>query len=396
MRPISTFEPLLAAILMAGCSSAPSESGGGFEGETVALNGVVLHAGARLPGAEVAFVDRSSSECLGRTRTGPDGSFHLGLKRFRAGFLETRSGDTTLGRELLESFQDRSIELQSPSARPWRGRLRLGGVFVAPTIFRVVGSAQSAPVDSDGALTVLRNGVGPDWAEIALADGIRRFVLLPPLVDSVVEVSEGKMVVLDDFEGTTAQSALGRIIGEGWWFANDDAGAGGHSSLLPGTIQSDFASAYTASGAYAGRSLSVQMSMNGSDPVHFAQVGIVLADTGAGRWMDLSRMDSLVFRCKGSGVVRVSFATSTSLQPTLDPAGLWGVDLVLASEWTRVVIRRGDIASPVGSRPALRGIGWSDDSRRCRNLLFSATSSATFQLDDIQIHGLGLADLVPP
>ena len=381
----------LGAVLF-GCSGAPSEGGGGFEGE--ALTGVVRFAGSRVAGAEVSFLEERSARCLAKGVTNSVGSFRLEVPRGTAGFLEVRSSDTALFREFLAAIPDTSIDVEAVRPGIWTAKVVLAGVVQAGARLAILGSTSTVASSSDGSVSLLRTGIHPEWARLVLSDGSARDILLPPLRDSVIEVPDHPVVVLDDFEGPAAKSALGYALGSGWWFANDDSGAGGGSAVLPAGTTKDFGLAYSTQEAFAGTSLSTRFSIDLSHSAHFAQVGVVLADTEYGRWMDLSKVDSFTFRIRGSGSIRLLFATRTGLEPSFDPAGLFGVDLQPTSTWTRVRILPSDIVAPSGSRPAQQGIPWSVDSKHCRNIVFAATSSATLQLDDVEFHGVLLDDLI--
>lgn len=393
MTDIRSIAAALALLCLWDCSSQPSTGGGGFEGETVALSGVVRLAGRRVAGASVRMLDLRTNASLGRTSTNPDGEFRLVLAAGSKGFLEIRGGDSALVRSLVESIGDDTLELDAVRPTAWTARLVMAGSPVADATVRIVGSTESVKTESDGSFALIRSGNAVEWVDVELSDGSRRQAPLPAATASVLEIPDHPSILLDDFEGPGTRTALGHATGSGWWFSVTDSVSDGESYFDPIDLFSETRAAYSTHDAHVGTSLRATFLTNTSLPVHYGMLGVVLSDSGL--WMDLTRLDSITFMMKGLGATRVEIATRTGMVPTNDPLGKFGVDFDIPAEWTRMVVRKSDFLAPVGSRPDLEGIPWSVDSRRCNAMLFFFKGSATLQVDDIVWHGPGLSELVP-
>lgn len=383
--------PLLA-VLLAACSDSPSTGGGGFEGETVALAGTVHLAGKRIAGASVDLLDLRTNASLGRTTTNPAGEFRLSVPAGSKGFLEVRAGDSALLRRLVETIPTDTPALEAARPTTWTARATMAGSPVASAVLRIVGSTESVTTGSDGSFALHRTA-GAEWVDILLPDGSRRQTPLPPAGASGLELPAHASVLLDDFEGSDTRTRLGLAVGAGWWFTATDSASGGTSYFEQVGITADPRAGYTTTDAYSGTSFRATFLADDTRPVHYGMVGIALS--GTGEWMDLSGVDSITFMMKGLGATRLELATRTSMVPDNDAAGKFGVDLDIPAQWTRIVVRKSEIVAPAGTRPALQGIPWSQDARRCSNLLFFFTGSADLQIDDIVLHGPGLSDLVP-
>lgn len=380
-------------LLLSGCSKEPSVGGGGFEGETVSLTGKVTRSGDGIAGATVDFLDLRSNELVSRSTTDGGGAFRMEVPAGSEGFLEAVSGDSALGRWLVDALPNAPLEIVAEIPTIWRPRLVRSGSPVANATVRIVGSSRSVSSGSDGRIRLPRIRRMREWAVVDLPDGTRRELLLPPTTDSVIEIPDHALVAVDDFEGPGTRSGLGNAVGSGWWFATTDSASGGTSRIYPESILEDFRNAYSSQDARAGTSLYAQLAVDVSTPVHYSQIGLVLA--GDSEWMDLSAVDSISFFAKGNGTVRLLFGTRTGMEPKLDSVGMTGKDLELPPTWTRLVVRRWEILPEPGSRSDLGAIPWSVESRDCKTMVFFFKGPADFQVDDVVFHGPRRADLIP-
>lgn len=383
----------LALLLAAGCTIDPSQGGGGFEGETLALSGSATHSGRALAGASVSFQDLRTNANLGRTTTDAAGNFSMRLPKNSKGFLEIQSGDSALSRKLIDNTPAMPISVTTETPFRWKGRLTNSGSPVAGAALRIVGATDSVKSSSDGGFLLLRSATVHEWVAIRLTDGTSRILLLPSLSDSILALPDHDSVLLDDFENPDNRSRLGSAIGSGWWFVNDDSLSQGSSKAYPTGITYNIRPAYTDSDAFEQTSISVRFDVDRSKVVHYGQLGVLLCDSGT--YMDLSGVDSITFMAKGTGSVRLIFGTRLSMEPTIDPFGMTGANLALPGSWTRMVVRRSDIVQAVGSRSANQGISWATESKTVRTMVFFFDASGSLQLDDIVFHGPELADLVP-
>lgn len=378
----------LACSLLVGCGADSTAGGGGFEGETVALAGRVTHNGQGLAGAAVSFTPLCTCNVVQKTVTDAQGAFRMDVPENVSGFLEARVGDTALGLRQVNGGNT-ALLLEAPQPIVWAARLRMGNAAIAGATLRIVGSTQSARSDAQGRFVLARTGNGEEWATVELPDGNVRDIRLPITSDTLLVLPDHPSVLLDDFEGSEPRSVLGNAIGSGWWFAVIDS----QSSVFPAGTVTSVHDAYTTADAYSGTSLSVQFRVNPSGATPYGLLGVTLSDTGY--WTDLSTLDSVTFLAKGTGNVRIVFVTRCSLEPTTDQVGWFGAARTLPSAWTRVVLRKGEISAPTGSRSALQGISWATASKQVRSFGFIVNDTASLQLDSIVFHGPHLSDLAP-
>lgn len=382
---------VLGGILL-GCSDDRSAGGGGFEGETVAIAGIVRDEGHPLPGARVVWSSTDDRE-VRSTSTDASGRFELRVRAVEPGFLEVVSGDSLVSRSPAASPSSLPSDVSTSASTLWNAILTRDGLPVAGAKLRIVGSGTVEASSATGSFQLVRKTSASEWVEIALPPGDTLFQRLPALSDSVLEADFARTIPVDDFEGPDTRSALGRTVGSGWWFALTDSLSGGTSRFTPQGVVENFRLAYTRQDAWVGTSLSLGFEVDASRPVRYAQAGLELADQGL--WLDLSRLDSLTFRAKGSGSLRMEIFTSSGLVPSTDPVGQFQVPVSPESTWTRHVVRASDLKAPAGSRAALDGLGWRIAAKQVRRLVFTASDSATLQLDDLVFHGPRLSDLYP-
>lgn len=393
MKFLRSIPPLFALLGLLGCSDSPSVGGGGFEGETVALNGVVRMAGRAVSGASVRLLDLRTQSSLGRTATDGEGRFRLWVDPRTRAFLEVRSGDSALVRRLVETVGDDTLALEASRPSTWSARLEMSGSPVASATVRIVGSTESVKTSAEGAFALQRSGAAVEWVDVALPDGSRRQARLPPATGSVLAIPDHPSILLDDFEGPGTRTALGWATGGGWWFALTDSVSGGTSFFEETGLPFDPRLGYVADADRGGTVLRVRFFSADLQSVRYGMVGIALS--GAGLWTDLSKVDSISFLAKGVGSARLAIGTRTGLEPDSDPVGHFGTTFDIPAAWTRMVVRREEIEAPPGNRASLLGIPWSEDARRSGTLFFSFPASAELALDDIVLHGPGLSDLVP-
>lgn len=382
---------LFVASCFFACSPERSAGGGGFEGET--LTGIVRHDGGTLAGAKVTFIPLGSREAVGSATTDASGKFSLQLPSGTSGFLEARSGDTALVRQLLEQIPKNELALDAPAAVPWKARIVVDDLPASGAILHIRGSTNSIVCDARGGFTMFRLRSGREWARLETTTGLSRDITLPPVSDTLLEIPRLSHILLDDFEGSEGRSTLGDALGSGWWYALTDTAQGGQSSILPADAIVDIRKGFSTFDAWKGTSLSLQLLVDQTRPVYYAIFGTVL--TEAPLWMDLSKVDSISFMAKGSGNLRLVFVTQASLEPTLDPNGYFGTDIALPSNWARVIVRKSQISAPTFSRPYQQGMSWTSACTRVRNIAFVAQDTATVQIDDIVLHGPELSDLMP-
>jgi hypothetical protein len=194
-----------------------------------------------------------------------------------------------------------------------------------------------------------------------------------------------------DFEHRETATPFSVAFPKGKWFSSDNLSAtGGPQTFEPASIRSDFASAYTDSGAWRGHSLHVGVKLLGSPAAAYGLVGFAIGDGQSG--VDFTAMDSIVFYAKGTGTLRLEFQTAAVLKDYHDWRHFRKV-FALAAGWTRISIPVSELTLQADS-PALKGgLTWGKAGRNVVNVVFLTDDPADFWLDDLVFYGLSILDL---
>lgn len=208
------------------------------------------------------------------------------------------------------------------------------------------------------------------------------------VVDENCEISIPlqKMVLVDDFEGKEGYSQLQTLLDGAWWGMWNDTGA----TVEENKVWVNTEGRSTDSTAYNGRSLHAQLhvgipfenrpEIHRSAGVLIKIGGIEAVDSNSVYYL-MRDVDSIVFWAKGKGTFTVGInARSGSALHTFEDT------LVLDSAWQRIALARDQFKTS-------GGLDWSESEMR--ELVWKTSDSlADLWLDEIQIIGIGISDLL--
>ena len=197
--------------------------------------------------------------------------------------------------------------------------------------------------------------------------------------------------LLDNFDAGRTRPLIAALGAGGPWYLYSEL-AGTHFG--PAGVDSNITLAISAANAYQGRSLNVTIALDTNPVTPYGTLACKLGpDSGLGR-VNLSSLDSISIWVKGSGQVRLFFA-STYIH-TNYPSSQAGADLgytfTLPATWTRIVIPIDSLKPPPNTQPALDGVTWSMVASSID--LFGigswakAGSVIQLQMDDIRLYGI--------
>ncbi len=222
--------------------------------------------------------------------------------------------------------------------------------------------------------------------------------------------TDDRSVLIDDFEDRDNQTALGALVGGGWWEAYSDSFNLGTSRLISpvnGALQ-NFAPAIVADAAPRNNCLHVQYALGTQGPLDphpypYVYVGFPV---GTGLY-DFSGLDTLSFFAKGSGSVMVELIQQV---PGVMIRAV--AQTALTAAWTQVKFTPADLSvitdwfpSPAsGLQDTLAHLGlprytapptqWSQMCVAINAIHFVCAGGTDCWLDDMRIHGIRLNDLV--
>lgn len=413
-RPLVRSLAILGGIAVLSAACADSRGAGGTGSETTALSARVLSTDGRpVARALVRLIDvdrwgrrilSDSAAAVDSVETDSAGWFRFDDVEGGAYAVEVQGSREALHLDELPSL--------SPGESRSLGVLRLqavgrveGAIRCAagrPVRVLLAGTASGADVDSTGGFVLdavppgdydllvgIEDGSGVAWqraGRVRVPEGAS-------VAGSDFDVAP-RQVLLDDFDDGDDRSSLARLQHAGGWFYHDDSAHGGDSRLEPVAAEADLGLAMTDSGAWSGSSLRARFHIGGAGTSQFALVGVEIAPRAVGSsavgWVDLGGMDSLVFRAKGSGRVRIQFATRAMARlsgGTVQFESAFALD----GGWTRVSIPRSSIALPSGSSFAA---SWDTASREVRSIHFLANQDVDLWLDELAISGVDLRTFV--
>jgi hypothetical protein len=382
----------LALALLSGCGATTDVAGGGggFEGETVMLTGIVRDPDSRpLERARVALhaPDWTQGSPQDTTLTDNQGRYSFHAKANGIYRIEARKDSFWTHRQVETIGIESTFDI--PIAKAFRWKARMSASTLQPVRISIYGSSSSAAVE-EGAIVLERDpSQSAEWARLDLADGRSLPILLPSLTDSILDLSQAGSILIDDFDGSGTRSKLGAQIGSGWWFALSDSASGGTSQVLPTGVIQDFTKAYSGTSAWQGRSLAVSFTIDTTKALRYAEIGLEMAN--AGLWIDFSKLDSLSFMAKGSGNVRFQVVTASAIDLATGSGADYAASVKLDPNWTRIVLKASDFAPRSASQSTPASVAFS----RVRRLLLISESPVELGLDDLRIHGPGLSDLLP-
>jgi hypothetical protein len=195
---------------------------------------------------------------------------------------------------------------------------------------------------------------------------------------------EPNKLLVSDFSNGALQTLLGPVTGGGYWYQVDDGEDGGSSFVDPTDIGKPNSSAVQSTYGWQGAGLKAQflIAPNGWGAIGF-QWGT--------KSVNLQSMDSLVFKAKGQGQLKVEFVSK--MISDRGDFNYPGVMVTLQEDWQTFVIDPDSlrINSKVLKAPEQN---WAVQAKEILFTQFTATDSCELYLDELEIWGVTLVDLL--
>lgn len=265
----------------------------------------------------------------------------------------------------------------------------------------VYGTDNHAPADSMGAFVI--DGVPPGEhllkAVPAQASLSPTDVLAPAGSDiGIVPLDTVSVLLLDDFtDGDRYHRLAGLLPWARWWGDGPDS-ASGDFSVLPAGAMDDFTAALEADSTNGGYYAHVTVNI---DSMAYDVHGIVGVDIGRGvvgqdsvtAWFDLSRLQTIRFRAKGSGrihIIPIAWRIVTYYSGADELEAVRDLD----SNWTVYEIDVSELAPPLDTDAHRDGVTWDDVSGAISTLTLLTSASMELYLDDFELVGMASSDLL--
>lgn len=187
--------------------------------------------------------------------------------------------------------------------------------------------------------------------------------------------------LLDDFETASSRTLPGLVAGGGEWFLATDSAQGGLSRFLPDGVMTDRSLALApVDSGWSGRSLRLGFFVQQGLPANYLTVGFLFGrDSTDAR--DLSCLDSVVFRAKGSG--------NFFLEPRLLPGMVdfrTAISFLPGPDWVRFSLPASAFWSGRASSALLS---------ETVGLEFRATASGELWVDELELKGCRVGQVYP-
>lgn len=263
-----------------------------------------------------------------------------------------------------------------------------------PEALRLAGTAYATPVSGDG----LYAFAGVAAGSFPVVAAVYHSEVLRPAMARTVEVISGDTalnqdfqvgvdrILVDDFEQGWKQTALGRLIGGGFWFTNSDVISGGNSSSEV-TVVSDTA-------AYIGSSVHVQHNLGRTLTYPFATLAFPLGPRG--KPYDLTGLQAISFWAKGEGSIMVRFSSNAVFRLYADSVH-FAYTYALTPEWSLVTVPVDSLRVPDNAPAALKAWSWTRAAKEVTTIDFKASRPSSlpgdtvrFYLDEVYLEGMPL------
>lgn len=194
-------------------------------------------------------------------------------------------------------------------------------------------------------------------------------------------------LVVEDFEaGEKGQIALYSDGDNGWWYGitqNDS------QTIEPGTFEEMDPKVISSAAASDTLGLYAKFTISGND-YPWAQLSFSLKTSE--QYYDLSSVDSITFKVKGSGTVRFSLSTQF-VTDSADDWGHFGRTVSMPSSWTLITIKKADIVKNNDNSKITKT--WAECSNAVTSVNFAVEGDiketnkvVELYLDDIRFYGI--------
>jgi hypothetical protein len=349
--------------------------------------------------AKIYLVDASHFDSLVNAGVNPvadslyadsNGRLELVPEKFKGqkwNLLIYASGDAALLRNVEIRGADTTVALQKA------GMLKGHTDLSAGTRLVLDGSGISAEVDSSGnfEFSGIPQGNFAIFRTLAPAGESALIASVAVSGDTVVRTANApEGLLLDDFEAGNGKLAISSLGAGGSWYLYTE---GKGTSFAPAGVNSDFPLALADTGAYDGVSVAISIALDSNPVTPYGALACALGPDSGARNVDLSSLDSVSLRVRGSGQVRLFFASEYvhTNYPEESGADL-GYTFLLPSEWTRIVIPRDSLLPPPTSSAAADSVRWPQVSGSVSLIGIGTWAKAGetihLQVDDIRIYGV--------
>ncbi|MDG5816420.1 hypothetical protein QA601_15090 [Chitinispirillales bacterium ANBcel5] len=252
----------------------------------------------------------------------------------------------------------------------------------------LTGTSYKSSICSEG--TYLFENISPrSYSLVAKSDDGRATIIGSQLLEAGARVEAREVplsfsgFLLDDFEDGNTKSALGEFTG-GFWYSFMDTILGGNSQLQ-WSVEPD----------EDGYALKSEIALD-TTPDAWAGIGLGLSDCGFE--FDLTALESISFRAKGTGTVRLSIESST-----VDSISHWphfGYTIDLQPQWVKYTITADSLGVLKNTEVWDSGITWKQAAQRITRIEFEAsgyyseTPLIEFWIDDLRIEGVTLEEIL--
>lgn len=233
----------------------------------------------------------------------------------------------------------------------------------------------------------------------------------------IAELPAGDSVLVDDFEDAFGDQpneshllaakahALDTAKVEGGWYIYGEPGTHwyGFDNVELVTFEQ-----YEANGtlmnvdaavgdfALGGRGLHVQGALSNSVGT-YGGFGTVLQGTYGEDWLDMTKLEAVSFRARGTGTLRLGMIARQVLEDANgNNWGYLGQTVVLGPNFASYVLYAKDFVPKTWSQQALDGVKWSDVCNEITAIDFDFPSDnlgeVKVELDDFRLHGMSYAD----
>lgn len=209
--------------------------------------------------------------------------------------------------------------------------------------------------------------------------------------DLELEELQATGFLLDDFDdGDSLPSLYTLGAGASWYVYRDGAG----TTFAPTGVDLQITNAISTEGAFRGNSLGITVSLDSNVLDAYGSLACKIGNNGGTGRADLSKLDSVSLWLKGSGQIRIAFA-SDSIHvnyPASQAYADLGYTLQIPNEWTRISIPVDSLLPPENSEPWTDGVTWPDVAQAIDLFIIGTwdDSGQTVELnvDEIRFHGV--------
>ena len=212
---------------------------------------------------------------------------------------------------------------------------------------------------------------------------------------SVVPQSSSNQILIDNFSDTNTQTLIGRYFGGGWWFNSYSSGT---ATMTPSAINTAIVRDSTdpTTNYVIHQTATIT---NPQYPIRYALFGFSLGggETGCpdstigSCYFDLNPVQSISFRAKGSGTIRIQIGVKSVY--AIGDYRFPYYDITLSPNWSNYTIALADFKVDSTSPLVAQGINLSAQLTHVYNFTYLMTTNSDMWLDDIALNGIGLGEL---